>query len=195
MLIQKINSLSPILASKSPRRQYLLQEAGISFESIIQDVEEIYPSTMDIKAVPEYLAKLKIIEMAKQYPNRLIISADTVVVLNNAIFGKPKDEKDAEAMLQKLSGNMHEVISGVCFAYNNTFYSFSETTKVHFKALTNEDISFYVKTHKPLDKAGSYGIQEWIGYVGVEKIEGCFYNVMGLPVAKTISHIDKFMFP
>lgn len=191
MITQQISNLNPILASKSPRRQDLLKQLGVSYEVMSENVDEVYDENMTLQEVPEFLARLKLASLPQKYSNRLIISADTVVILGDQILGKPKDASDAVNMLQMLSGKMHRVISGVALAYQAKTWSFSEETKVYFKPLSKEEIEFYVNTYKPLDKAGSYGIQEFIGYLGVERIEGCFYNVMGLPVSALVEKIRR----
>lgn len=180
-----------ILASASPRRKELLAGLGFTFEVIPSNVEEIYPAELALDQVPEFLGKLKADSLAKAYPNHTIISADTVVILENEILGKPLDEEDAKQMLRKLSGKKHKVVTGVCIIENGILHSFSDSTYVYFKELTDTEIDHYVHQFKPMDKAGSYGVQEWIGYVAVEKIEGSFYNVMGLPVNKVYSILTQ----
>lgn len=172
-----------ILASKSPRRQTLLKELNVEFEIRLKEVDEIYPENLRGGEVPVFLSKLK----GEAFKNELkddevIVTADTIVWLNDSILGKPLDRKDAIAILKALSGNMHRVITGVTIQQKDSAYTFSETTEVYFKKLSEGEITYYIDTFKPFDKAGAYGIQEWIGYVGVERINGCFYNVMGLPL-------------
>jgi septum formation protein len=172
-----------ILASKSPRRQTLLKELNVEFEIRLKEVDEIYPENLRGGEVPVFLSKLK----GEAFKNELkedevIVTADTIVWLNDSILGKPLDRNDAVAILKALSGNMHRVITGVTIQQKDSAYTFSETTEVYFKKLSEGEITYYIDTFKPFDKAGAYGIQEWIGYVGVERINGCFYNVMGLPL-------------
>ena len=156
----------------------------LDFEVIPSNVDETFPKEMLPATVPEYLAELKADNLFNQFPERTIIAADTVVLIGNEILNKPKDKSEAKEMLKKLSGNMHQVITGVCVINQGVKNTFSEMTKVFFKTLTVKEIEFYIDNFKPFDKAGGYGVQEWIGYIGVEKIEGSFYNVMGLPVNK-----------
>jgi len=187
-----MESIKFILASASPRRKELLAGLGIEFDVLPSNIEEIYPSELALEKVPEFLAELKADSLAKNYPNRDIISADTIVILENKIIEKPKDAQDAIKMLEKLSGKMHEVITGVCIIAGNKKHLFSDRTEVYFKTLTNSEIAYYVHQFKPMDKAGAYGVQEWIGYIAVEKIIGSFYNVMGLPVNKVYSILTKY---
>lgn len=181
-----------VLGSKSPRRQELIQQITSNVEIRVQDVKEIYPENLEASKVPEYLSKLKaqaLIPSLKE--NELIICSDTVVILNNQILGKPADLEEAKLMLQQLSGQKHSVVTGCYLISKNSERSFSCQTDVYFNTLEEEIINYYVETFKPLDKAGSYGIQEWIGIVGIEKIDGCYYNVMGLPVSKLIDEINQ----
>jgi len=189
----KQKNVELILASKSPRRQDLLKKLALDFKILVSDVDETYPDNISTFSIPEYLAckKAKSIQVVNE--NQLIISADTIVILGNDIIGKPKDLDDAKLILKKLSGKMHYVITGVCLRANKQETSFSSETKVWFRDLSDEEINFYVETYKPLDKAGAYGIQEWIGYIGIEKIEGSFYNVVGLPVEKLYVELVKFL--
>ena len=187
-----------ILASQSPRRKQLLEWAEIPFTVMVSDTNESYPSNLPIAEVPAYIAKHKALavkaNLEKQATNKeipCIIAADTVVVLDQTIMGKPLDRADAIASLSKLSGNTHEVITGVCIIYADQEIIFSETTKVRFHPLTQAQIAFYVDAYKPYDKAGGYAIQEWIGVVGIQGIEGDFYNVMGLPVSKLVQKIKQ----
>jgi len=182
-----------ILASKSPRRQQLLSSLGIKFEVRIREVNENYPPGMNKNEIPVFLAELKshsfIGELQK---NDLLITADTIVWLENEVLEKPSNEKEAKQMLQKLSGKTHEVISGVCLTSQLKKASFYSISTVQFKDLSKEEIAYYVDEFKPFDKAGAYGIQEWIGTIGITHIEGSFYNVMGLPVQKLYEEIQRF---
>jgi septum formation protein len=172
-----------ILGSKSPRRQALIKELGFPVEIRTKEVEEIYPDDLPSTEVPEYLAKLKAGPLIDSLSDdEILVTSDTIVLLDGKVVGKPKDESDAKKMIAKLSGSTHTVITGVCLTSQNEQHTFSSHTKVFFSELSQEEINHYVETYKPLDKAGSYGIQEWIGYIGVSKIEGCYYNVMGLPL-------------
>lgn len=177
-----------ILASQSPRRKQLMEQAELDFEVIAANVEETYPDAMVASAVPEYLAHKK--AMAIDAPaDAIIIAADTIVVLNNKILGKPANEEEAKETLRKLSGKTHEVITGVCMKKGAQVVSFSVTTEVHFRRLSDKQINHYVTKYKPLDKAGAYAIQEWIGLVGIKRIKGDYYNVVGLPIGKIVKQL------
>jgi septum formation protein len=182
-----------ILASKSPRRRELLQSLGIRFQVKITEVDEIYPEEMIIMEVPVYLAELKARPFLPELSgNDLLITADTIVSLNGEVIGKPTDLEDAKKMLEKLSGCEHQVITGICLSSTTKQKSFHSITNVQFKVLSKQEIEYYVTAFRPLDKAGAYGIQEWIGYIGISHIEGSFYNVMGLPVQKLYEEIIQF---
>ncbi len=182
-----------ILASQSPRRKMLLEWADIPFEVVVADIEETYPQFLDKYLVPEYIAANKALatrdKISKQ--NACIIAADTIVLLKNEILGKPKDSSEAINSLEKLSGNTHEVITGVAIYYKDQMHQFSQTTKVQFHPLSKDQIEFYVEQYKPFDKAGAYAIQEWIGVIGIESIQGDFYNVMGLPVSTVVQKLKQ----
>jgi septum formation protein len=187
-----------ILASQSPRRKTLLEWAEIPFEIIVSDIDESYPSSLSIEEVPVYIAKNKalavkemILSTKPALVNQCIIAADTVVVLGQTIIGKPTNKQEAIESLLSLSGQTHKVITGVVLLHQGQEISFSETTLVEFHVLTAEQIEFYVDKYKPYDKAGGYAIQEWIGVVGIKKITGDFYNVMGLPVSKLVQKIKQ----
>ena len=173
-----------ILASQSPRRKELLQLAEIDFEVIVSETDESFPPNLTFEETAIFIAKQKAIAVAKSNNNRTILAADTIVICNNKILGKPKDRNDAIAMLTELSNNTHQVITAVCILKNEIEHSFADVTTVTFHTLTQELITHYLDTYKPYDKAGAYGIQDWIGAVGIKKIEGDFYNVMGLPVSR-----------
>ena len=172
------------LVSKSPRRKQLLKQMRLRFKVLHTEVEEIYPKHLTPTQIAEYLSQLKItpINFSEYFENDLFISCDTIVVLENRILGKPKTEAEAVAMLQQLSGKVHQVISGITVAsaagITTTRHCITEVT---FKPLTEAEIQYYITHYKPYDKAGAYGIQEWIGLIGVTSIHGCYYNVMGLP--------------
>ena len=185
-----------ILASQSPRRKQLLAWADIDFDVIVSAAEEDFPAEMDVQEVPVYIAQKKAIAVQDKIKHELpihqgkwIIAADTIVVLENEIIGKPIDRADAIHILQKLSGKTHRVITGVYLINDTESINFSETTLVHFHPLTLSQIEYYVDQYQPYDKAGAYGIQDWIGVVGIQGIEGDFYNVMGLPVSKLLSYL------
>lgn len=183
-----------ILASNSPRRKELLSGLEIDFEvKTIKGLEENYPSTLREGEIPLYLARQK----ASAYDalivdNEMIITADTIVWLEGEVMGKPKSREDAIEMIGKLSGHTHQVYTGVCVKTREKEVSFVDCADVTFTTLTREEIEFYVDKYKPFDKAGSYGVQEWIGYVAVERIQGSFYNIMGLPVQKLYQHLKCF---
>lgn len=180
-----------ILASNSPRRKELLAGLGVDFEiEVIKGVDESYPDTLPAKDVAEYIA----MEKAGAYDvadGELLITADTVVIVGKDILGKPKDVADARRMLHEISGRTHQVVTGVCMTTNSEQRHFSVSTDVTFKHLTDEEIDFYISEHKPFDKAGAYGIQEWIGYIGVTGLHGSYYNVMGFPVQRVYDELTS----
>ena len=185
-----------ILASQSPRRKQLLAWADIEFDVLVSEAEEDFPAEMDLQEVPVYIAQKKAVAVQEKiklefpmHQGKWIIAADTIVVLENEIIGKPIDRADAITILQKLSGKTHRVITGVYLINATESRNFSETTLVHFHPLTLSQIEYYVDQYQPYDKAGAYGIQDWIGVVGIQGIEGDFYNVMGLPVSKLLSYL------
>ncbi len=182
-----------ILASKSPRRKELLEGLEIPFEIRTKEVEEVYPNNLPPKDVASFLAKLKaqpIISTLQK--DEILLASDTIVLLDGEILGKPKNKEEARRMLGKLSNKTHEVITGVHMQSINKSYNFSNTTKVHFTRITEEQITHYIEKYQPFDKAGSYGIQEWIGFIGIKKIEGCYFSVMGLPVHDVYKYYLKF---
>ena len=192
MLLNELAKYKIILASNSPRRKELLTGAGFNF--VVQtngDVEETYPDETPLNEIPTYLARLKSEAFRLLSDNELLITADTVVICNNQLLGKPKDEEEAVRMLRMLSGNRHEVITGVCVRTNRKTHTFAASTLVDFRPLSSEEIAFYVAHYKPYDKAGSYGAQEWIGYVGIQHIEGSYFNVMGLPIQRLYVELEQ----
>ena len=193
MLNDKLKNYNIILASGSPRRQQFLKYLGLKFTINSVDVEEVYPKYLHGNEITGYLAQLK----ADAYEHELndhdiLITADTIVRLAGKILGKPKDEHEAKKMLKDLSGNQHEVITSLCIKTTSNTKIINDTTNVYFEILSNEEIDFYIKNFEPFDKAGSYGIQEWIGYIGVKKIEGNYCTVMGFPVHKFYKEMMKF---
>lgn len=185
-----------ILASQSPRRKQLLAWADIEFDVIVSEAAEDFPAGMDVQEVPVHIAQKKAIAVQEKiklefpiHQGKWIIAADTIVVLENEIIGKPMDRADAITILQKLSGKTHRVITGVYLVNDTETRYFSETTLVHFHPITLSQIEYYVDQYQPYDKAGAYGIQDWIGVVGIRGIEGDFYNVMGLPVSKLLGYL------
>lgn len=192
--MQDLSKYQFILASNSPRRKELLAYVIPNFIVKTKDVEEIYPDDIPKKTVAEYLAKLKASVFEGEIANNeIFITADTIVLLGNTIFGKPKDKKDGIKILQQLSGKRHEVITGVCIKSAKKEISFSHSTKVVFKELSLEEITHYIEEYKPYDKAGAYAIQEWIGFIGVEKINGDYNNIVGLPVQELFEKLKKFV--
>ena len=175
-----------ILASKSPRRKQILTLADIEFDIIAEDTPETYPEDLPISQIPIHIAMQKALQIKLKYPSRKILAADTIVVLGHEIIGKPKDKADAMRLLGKLSGQTHQVITGVVILEGEETHSFAEMTTVTFNRLTPTQMEYYIDRCKPYDKAGAYAIQEWIGAVAIQKIEGCFYNVMGLPISRII---------
>ena len=193
MLNEKLKKYNLILGSSSPRRQQLLRDLGLHFTIKSIDVEEVYPKYLHGNEITGYLAKLK----ANAFEDKLndqdiLITADTIVRFSGKILGKPKNETDAKNMLKELSGNQHEVITSICIKTFKTTKIINDTTIVYFEKLSDEEIDYYVNKFKPFDKAGSYGIQEWIGYIGVKKIEGNYSTVMGVPVHKFYKEMMKY---
>lgn len=182
-----------ILASNSPRRKELLAGLGLPFEvNVLPDIDESYPQDMETLSVSEYIANKKAAAY-KDYIKKgtLVITADTTVVLGKEIMGKPVDAEDASRMLHELSGKTHQVVTGVCLTTSDEQHSFSVVTDVTFKELSDKEINYYISNYKPFDKAGAYGIQEWIGYIGCTRLEGSYYNVMGLPVQRIYTELCK----
>ena len=181
-----------VLASNSPRRRELLAGMGVDFRvEVISGIDETYPDTLPVEQVAEYLSGRK----AQAYelrPNELLITADTVVISDGRVLGKPADEAEARVMLRELSGKSHRVITGVTLRSMNREVRLSDVSEVDFAELTEDEIEHYVKRYRPLDKAGAYGIQEWIGYVGITGIRGSFYNVMGLPTRRLYEELKRF---
>jgi septum formation protein len=181
-----------ILASQSPRRKQLLEQAGYNFTIVIADVDETNPPGMRGEDVPEFLAKKKAAAISDKAGNAIIIAADTIVLLDHYILGKPTDATHAKEMLRQLSSRMHKVVTGVCLQQGSKQKSFSVITEVYFRPLTHEQIDHYITHYQPFDKAGAYAIQEWIGLIGIEKINGDYYNVMGLPISAVVRELEVF---
>jgi septum formation protein len=181
-----------LLASDSPRRQSLLKAAGYSFTVETSKITEDFPPTVDVRNVGEFLARKKADSYSGRDEGKIILTADTVVVLKGNILDKPNDAEQAYQTLTALSGEMHEVITGVAFLHDGTIHSFQDISKVYFKSLFHWEIEYYIDNYKPYDKAGGYGIQEWIGMIGIEKIEGSFFNVMGLPIHRVHEYLLRF---
>jgi septum formation protein len=182
-----------VLASKSPRRQQLLSELGVKFDVISPDVDESFPNELMVSEVAVFLAQKKAVPFEEKLSeNDLIITADTIVVIDGEILGKPSNYDEAFNMLEKLSGKTHQVITGVHLLSMNQRSSFEAVTHVHFKTFSREELDYYITNFQPYDKAGAYGVQEWIGHIGVERIEGSYFNVMGLPVQKLYELLRTF---
>ena len=183
-----------VLASQSPRRKQLLEWAEIPFDVIVKETDELYPSDLSVPEVPVYIARNKALTVqAELSHDRIILAADTIVVLNDQIIGKPKDRHDAVSILSSLSGQKHLVITGVVVLAREEEIAFADITEVWFHELSSDQIGFYVDKYKPYDKAGAYAIQEWIGVTGIKSINGDFYNVMGLPVSRVVQALKKWV--
>ena len=189
-MFENLKSKSIVLASKSPRRKVLLSSLGIKFKVKKISIKEDFPNDLNKLKIAEYLAIKK---SSKLIPNdnELIITADTVVIHNNIILNKPQNSEEAKKILNTLSNTKHKVITGVCIKQKNKKISFSEETKVYFKKLTKSEIDFYLNNYNPYDKAGAYGVQDWIGKIGIKSIEGCYYNIMGLPLRILYNNLIK----
>lgn len=195
MLLTIIKNYDIILASGSPRRQQLLAEMDIPFRVETRPVKETFPQDLSPEKAAAYLCRLKSMAFAENdlKKNTLLITADTVVALDNKIFGKPAGEKEAAAMLRQLSGQKHEVITGVCLRLQGKMKIFTASTQVWFKVLPEEEIDYYIREYHPFDKAGAYGIQEWIGHTAIHEIEGSYFNVMGLPTHRLYEELNGFL--
>lgn len=192
-LAEKLKSRNLIVASGSPRRQQFIKDLGLDFEIRLKPVQETYPETLEAVEIAEHLAKLKAAVFLEELnPEDILITGDTVVYHENQVLNKPKTEEEAFEMLESLSGKSHQVISSACLTSTDKYALLHDVTKVYFKELDKQEIDYYIKYFKPFDKAGAYGIQEWIGKIGIEKIEGSFYNVMGMPIAKVYEALKTF---
>ncbi len=194
-MFEQLRKYHIILASNSPRRKELLGGLGLDFDvCVLPDIKESYPADLPVSKIAEYIAAGKAQAYQDSMQARdLIITADTVVIVDDEVLGKPKNAADATRMLKMISGRKHQVTTGVCMMTAKKKRCFSVTTNVTFKQLTDEEISYYVDTYHPFDKAGAYGIQEWIGYVGVTSLEGSYYNVMGFPIQKIYTEMLKML--
>ena len=196
-MLDNLRKYHVVLASNSPRRKMLLNGLGIPFEvKVLPGIDESYPDDLPLVQVAEYIAR----EKADAYkptmePDELVITADTIVIAEGQVMGKPKDEDDVRRMLGILSNRTHQVVTGVCITTAERQSSFSAVTDVTFKQLTSEEIDYYIENYHPYDKAGAYGVQEWIGYIGVSTINGSFYNVMGFPIQRIYNELAKFGLP
>jgi septum formation protein len=192
MLKDKLANYTLILASGSPRRQQFFKDLDLDFEIRLKEIEEVYPPELQAEAITNYLAELKASAFEGELKeNEILITSDTIVWYNNKALGKPKNEEDAFAILKSLSNATHEVITSVCFKTKAKTDTIFEVTKVTFNALSDQAIHYYLDHYKPYDKAGAYGIQEWIGFVGVSKIEGSYTNVMGMPTDKVFNYLNN----
>ena len=182
-----------LLASKSPRRHQIFREAGLHFEVVNIDAEEDFPDYLVREQVCEFLASHKASHFTKTLNNQILVTADTIVCLGNRVINKPADKEEAVEMLTSLSGKTHEVFTGVCMRNAERQQVFHERSEVEFYPLSRKEIDYYIEAYKPFDKAGAYGVQDWMGYMGVKRINGCFYNVMGFPTAKFYRELQGFM--
>ena len=193
MKLKNLESYKLVLASESPRRQMLLKDMGFDFTVRPARIKEYFPEELGMTAIPEYLAQLKADSLKDTIAeDELLITADTIVWKDQQVLTKPASKDDALRMLHLLSGAQHQVITGMTLQSQRKKISFHAVTEVWFDDLSDQEILYYVENYKPFDKAGAYGIQEWIGYIGIEKIEGSFYNVMGLPVHQLYHHLKQF---
>lgn len=190
-MLDNLKKYKVILASNSPRRKELLAGLGVDYEvRTLPDVDESYPETLQGADIPLYIAKEKAdAYVAMMQPGELMITADTIVWLDGKVLGKPQDKEDALQMLRTMSGRTHEVFTGVCITTTDWQRSFTAQTEVRFATLSEEEIAYYVDNFQPMDKAGAYGVQEWIGFIGVENISGSYYNIMGLPVQRIYNEL------
>lgn len=192
-MLTNLKGKNVILASKSPRRQELLKGLDIEFKIRTMDVEEIYPTDLPKEKVPEYLAELKAAAFDGELEdNDVLITSDTIVILGEQILEKPGSREEAIGMISQLAGNTHTVVTAVCITSNQKKVLFSNLTKVTFTPMSDEEIAYYIDQYQPFDKAGSYGCQEWLGYIGIEKLEGSFYSVMGLPLHQVYQALKQF---
>jgi septum formation protein len=194
MIIDKLNDYEIILASHSPRRQQLLQELGLKFEVVTREYSETYPEGLGGEEIARYVAHEKAASFKNEISyNEIVIAADTIVWCNNRVLGKPVNRNDAARILKEISGNTHEVITGVSLLSQSKQFTFSDSTKVTFDSLSDEEIYYYIERYRPDDKAGAYGIQEWIGIVACSHIDGSYFNVVGLPVQKLYKELQRFL--
>ncbi len=194
MMIDNINNYRIILASQSPRRGQLLMELGLKFDVVVKEYSETYPQNLKGEEIARYVSHSKAMTFSDDISeNEIIITADTIVWCNNKVLGKPVDFNDAVSFLREISGNTHEVITGVTLLSSDKEVTFSDSTMVTFENLSDEEIRYYVENFKPYDKAGAYGIQEWIGIIACSRIEGSYFNVVGLPVQRLYNELQNFI--
>jgi septum formation protein len=193
-MLDNLKNRNIILASASPRRRYLLEQLDIEFTSVSAEIDESFPEGMSPDEIAVFLAEKKAghFEELLEDPKNILITADTLVLIHGQILGKPDGKEEAAKMLQTLSGNMHQVITGVCIRSRDKSLSFTDWTDVYFKSLSSDEIDYYLTHYKPYDKAGAYGAQEWIGYTAIERLEGSYFNVMGLPVQRLYEELSSF---
>ncbi len=194
MIVDRLNKFKIILASRSPRRQQLLRETGLKFDVVIRDYDEHYPDGLNGEEIACYVAREKAASFKGEVSdNEIVIAADTIVWCNGKVLGKPVNSEEAVEILRQISGNTHEVITGVSILSGEKQLTFSDSTRVTFEPLAEEDIDYYVRKYKPFDKAGAYGIQEWIGILACNHIEGSYFNVVGLPVHRLYRELKEFI--
>ncbi len=193
-MLENLRNRHIILASQSPRRRHLLKQLGIEFTEIHAEVDESFPAGMEPDEIAIHIAEKKADHFHEllENPANIVITADTLVLVNGQILGKPGGKEEARQMLGTLSGNMHQVVTGICIRSRDKSRTFTSWTDVYFKELTAEEIEHYLSEYEPYDKAGAYGIQEWIGYIGITRIEGSYFNVMGLPVQRLYEELTQF---
>jgi septum formation protein len=193
-MLENLKDRHIILASHSPRRRFLMKQLGLEFTEISAEIDESFPEELTPEETAIFLAEKKAGHFGEllEDPKNILITADTLVLIGGRILGKPEGEEGAAKMLKTLSGNMHQVVTGICLRSRDKSLSFTSWTDVYFKDLTGEEIKYYLEHYKPYDKAGAYGIQEWIGYIGITRIEGSYFNVMGLPVQRLYEELSHF---
>lgn len=192
MILENLNDKKILLASKSPRRQELLKGLGISFEIVVVNCDETYPNHLKNEKITDFISETKAKSYSELKKNEILITADTLVVLDDQIMGKPKNEAHAFEMIKSLSQNTHQVYTSVSIKSTDQLITISDKTEVSFDFISDDEINYYIENYKPMDKAGAYGIQEWLGFAKVSKINGCYYNVMGLPLNKLYHTLKKF---
>lgn len=192
MILENLKDKKILLASKSPRRQELLKALGISFEIVVVNCDETYPNHLKNEKITDFISETKAKAYSELKKNEILITADTLVVLDDQILGKPKNEAHAFEMIKSLSQNTHQVYTSVSIKSIDQLITISDKTEVSFDFISDDEINYYIENYKPMDKAGAYGIQEWLGFAKVSKINGCYYNVMGLPLNKLYHTLKKF---
>lgn len=192
MILENLKDKKILLASKSPRRQELLKALGISFEIVVVNCDETYPNHLKNEKITDFISETKAKAYSELKKNEILITADTLVVLDDQILGKPKNEAHAFEMIKSLSQNTHQVYTSVSIKSTDQLITISDKTEVSFDFISDDEINYYIENYKPMDKAGAYGIQEWLGFAKVSKIVGCYYNVMGLPLNKLYHTLKKF---